>query len=127
MVRYGVYPPWRSYYSSKCRGLWKKNGKEDGAPAVMNSDLSHKTFKNNWVRLIQKVYEFEPLVFPKCRGEIKNIAFIEQPHIIKKILKHLNMWKIRNHEPPPVNTETIAQIVNDDKYFQILPYDCWTQ
>ena len=24
MVRYGVYPPWWSYYSNKCRGLRKK-------------------------------------------------------------------------------------------------------
>jgi hypothetical protein len=51
------------------------------------------------------------------------IAFIEQPHIIKKILKHLNMWGIRNHGPLPVNTETITQIVYDDTYSQIPPYD----
>jgi len=127
MVRYGVYPPWRSYYSNKCRGLRKKNGKDDGTPVVINSDLSRKIFKKNWARLIQKVYEVDPLLCPKCQGEMIIIAFIEQPHIIKKILKHLNMWRIRNHEPLPDNTETIAQIVNDDKYFQILPYDCWTQ
>ena len=55
MVRYGVYPPWRSYYSNKCRDLRKKNGKDDGTPAVINSDLSRKTFKINWARLIQKI------------------------------------------------------------------------
>ena len=77
MVHYG-------YYSNKCRNLRKKNGKDDGTPAVINSDLSRKTFKKNWARLIQKVYELDPLVCPKCQGEMIIIAFIEQPHIINK-------------------------------------------
>jgi len=78
MVRY------YGYYSNKCRSLRKKNGKDDGTPAVINSDLSRKTFKKNWARLIQKVYELDPLVCPKCQGEMIIIAFIEQPHIINK-------------------------------------------
>ena len=123
MVRYGVYPPWRSYYSKKCRGLRKKNGKDDGTPAVINSDLSRKTFKKtghadpeNWSLPAVLWREVDPLVCPKCQGEMIIIAFIEQPHIIKKILNHLNMWEISNHGPPPVNTETITQIVYDDTY-----------
>jgi len=44
MVRDGVYPPWRSYYSNKFRGLRKKNDKDDNTPAVIHSDLSRKIF-----------------------------------------------------------------------------------
>lgn len=61
MVRYGVYPPWRSYYSNKCLGLRRKNGKDDGTHAVINSDLSRKTFKKNRARLIQKIGACPPL------------------------------------------------------------------
>ena len=122
ILRYGVYPPWRNYYSNKCRGL-RKNGKDDNTPADIHSDLSRKTFRKNWARLIQKVYEVDPLLCPKCQGEMKIIAFIEQPYIIKKILKHLNTWETRNHGPPPVSTETITQIVYDGAYSQIPPYD----
>ena len=32
-----------------------------------------------------------------------------------------------NKNFPPVNTETITQVVYDDTYSQILPYDYWTQ
>jgi len=64
---------------------------------------------------------------PKCQGEMIIIAFIKQLHIIKKILKHLNMYEFRNHGHPPVNTETITQIVYDDTSSQILPYDYWAQ
>ncbi len=44
-----------------------------------------------------------------------------------KQLGHLNMWEIRNHGPPPVNTETITQIVYDDTYSQIPPHDYLNQ
>ncbi len=44
-----------------------------------------------------------------------------------KQLGHLNMREIRNHGPPPVNTETITQIVYDDTYSQIPPHDYLNQ
>ena len=44
--------------------------------------------------MIQKVYEVDPLVCPKWQGEMIIIAFIEQPHIIKKILKHLKRTRL---------------------------------
>lgn len=50
-----------------------------------------KTFRKNWARLIQKIYEVDPLVCPKCSGTMKVIAFIERPDVIKKILKHLGL------------------------------------
>lgn len=41
-------------------GLRKKNGKDDGTPAAINSDLTRKTFNKNQTCLIQKVYEVDP-------------------------------------------------------------------
>ena len=94
-------------------------------------DLSQKKLgtpdPENWSLPVVLWREVDSLVCPKCQGEMIIIAFMEHPHIIKKILKHLNMWEIRNHGPLPVNTETITQIVYDDTYSQIPPYEYWTE
>lgn len=48
----------------------------------------------NWARLIQKIYETDPLTCPKCRGIMRVVAFIEEVVVIRKILEHLELWKI---------------------------------
>ena len=50
MVRY------YGFYSNKSRGLRKKAGTDDQVPALIDSDMSHKDFRQNWARLIQKIY-----------------------------------------------------------------------
>ena len=39
------------------------------------------------------MYETDPLVCPKCSGEMRIISFIDQPDVIKKILEHLGCGK----------------------------------
>jgi len=99
----------------------KKADKDSAIPAVNHPELSPKKFRKNWARLIQKIYEVDPLVCPKCQGEMRIIAFIEIPHIIKKILKHLNLCETNNHDPPRINAE-ITQVSYDDAYSQIPRY-----
>lgn len=53
-----------------------------------------------WARLIQKIYEVDPLTCPKCSGVMKVISVIEDEEIIKKIFKHLGLWD-RKARPPP--------------------------
>jgi hypothetical protein len=120
MVRY------YGYYSNKSRGLRKKVGKDDDIPAVIHPELSPEKFRKNWARLIQKIYEIDPLVCPRCQGEMRIIAFIEFPHIIKRILEHLGLWLTHNHDPP-APAETTTQLIYDDEYSQIPPYDDWIQ
>nr|WP_319392081.1 hypothetical protein [uncultured Desulfobacter sp.] len=31
---------------------------------------------------------------------MKIVAFIEELYLIEKILRHLELWDIRNHDPP---------------------------
>jgi hypothetical protein len=50
------------YYSNKLRGLRKKAGTDDQIPALIESEISSKEFRQNWARLIQKIY---PVKFPK--------------------------------------------------------------
>lgn len=59
--------------------------------------------KAAWARLIRKVYEADPLVCPKCRGPMRVIALIEDPVVVRAILKHLGLWQPEAAErAPPV-------------------------
>ena len=47
-----------------------------------------------------QIYEVDPLTCPKCKNEMRILAFIEDQEVIKKILKHLGLWEIRARPPP---------------------------
>jgi hypothetical protein len=42
----------------------------------------------------------DPLKCTYCNGKMRIISFIEDEENIKKILKHLNLWEVQNHDPP---------------------------
>jgi hypothetical protein len=93
MVRY------YGYYSNLCRGKREKQNKDDLIPCVLEPSGSSKEYRKNWARLIQKIYEVDPLTCPKCSGEMKVISVIEDEEVIKKILKHLGLWDMKARSP----------------------------
>jgi hypothetical protein len=97
MVRY------YGFYSNKSRGLRKKAGTDDQVPALIESEISSKEFRQNWARLIQKIYNVNPLLCSKCSGSMRIIAFIEDEQLVKKILKHLSLWDVKRKPPPRAN------------------------
>jgi hypothetical protein len=109
--RYEQTVRYYGWYSNKSRGMRKKAGTDDTIPAVMPNDMSSKDSRKNWARLIQKIYEVDPLVCPKCHGEMKIISFIEEFDVIEKILRHLNLWDIHNHDPPQKVSDYILDLV----------------
>ena len=121
MVRY------YGFYSNKSRGMRKKAANTEEVPALIHTEQGRKQFRQNWARLIQKIYEVDPLVCPKCNDEMRVIAFIEQPLVIKKILKHLDIWDTHNHDPPQKPAGKTGQIVYDDTYSQVPSFDYWSQ
>ena len=98
MVRY------YGFYSNKSRGLRKKAGTDDDVPALNQSAVSPGEFRKNWARLIQKIYHVNPLLCPKCLGIMEIISFIEDEQLVKKILKHLNLWDVKRKPPPRANS-----------------------
>ena len=49
------------------------------------------------------------------------ISFIEELDIIEKILRHLGLWDIRNHDPPqPVTSDYIPDLLYD--FSEFLPF-----
>lgn len=109
--RYEQTVRYYGWYSNKSRGMRKKTGTDDTIPAVMPNDMSSKESRQNWARLIQKIYAVDPLVCPKCQGSMKIIAFIEELDVIEKILRHLDLWDIHNHDPPQNVSDYILELV----------------
>ena len=95
------------YYSNKSRGLRKKTDIDIKTPAPVDSDITKKELRRNWARLIQKVYYTDPLLCPKCCGRMRIISIIEDLTVVKKILIHLNLWVMKNHDPPPISSPDI--------------------
>jgi hydroxymethylpyrimidine pyrophosphatase-like HAD family hydrolase len=96
-------------YSSRTRGKATRDGSlaKYGYTSTpqetpgQDSDLemenvSNKASRRSWARLIQKVYEVDPLICPKCGHALKVMAVITEPHEVRKILECLK----RNHAPP---------------------------
>ena len=88
------------FYSNVARGKRKKQAGDSAALTIHEPLTSKKEFRKNWARLIQKIYEVDPLLCSKCGGEMKIIAFIEEQAVIEKILKHLGLWLLSSRPPP---------------------------
>jgi hypothetical protein len=46
-------------------------------------------------------YEVDPLVCPRCHGEMRIVAFIIDPTVVDKILKHLRARGDHRQRGPP--------------------------
>jgi hypothetical protein len=125
MVRY------YGYYSNVCRGKRKKQNQDGLVPCVLKPDEDSKSYRKNWARLIQKIYEPDPLICPKCSGKMKVISVIEDQEVIKKILKHLGLWQIKPRPPPKPTGQTkidgysidysVSQLPESDKWLYVDP------
>jgi len=94
------------------RTSWKPEVIEVAPPPIS------KEMKKRWSYFIRKVYETNPLTCPKCEGEMRIIAFIDQPDVIKKILQHLGLWE-ESHAPPAGDFPT-KEITFDPSYSQVI-------
>jgi len=74
-----------------------------------------------WRQLIHKVWEVDPLVCPRCGAEMKIIALIDDPAVIRRILTHLGLWRERRGnergtappEKPASNADLVYEAVED--------------
>jgi hypothetical protein len=94
-------------YSSRTKGKAHKDGslakfrchatpKKKPSQEPETEAASNKASRLSWARLIQKIYEVDPLICPQCGHEMRVMAIITEPHEVQKILECLQ----RNHAPP---------------------------
>jgi len=120
MVRY------YGYYSNVTRGKLKKEDQDGLIPCILEPDVSSKEYRKNWARLIQKIYEVDPLTCPKCSGKMKIISVIEDEQVIEKVLKHLGLWDQKARPPPKADAPTMAPEYHIDYTDSQLPvFDKW--
>ena len=56
----------------------------DKLPDFEMESVSNKASRRSWETLIQKVYEVDPLICPKCGGKMKVVAVIVDPFEVNK-------------------------------------------
>jgi hypothetical protein len=66
------------YYSNVSRGK-RKETEDDGVPGILEADKSSKEYRKNWARLIQKIYEVDPLTLPEVSGNHANHQLHRRP------------------------------------------------
>jgi hypothetical protein len=96
------------FYFNKSRGL---RGQAQAPPGAANVPTpSAKEARKGWAALIKQVYETDPLVCPKCGGQMKIISVIErhQSKVIEKILRHCELWQEAPARAPPTAAVTVG-------------------
>ena len=89
-------------------------GLDDAVPSIIESQSDEKIFRLNWARLIQIIYEVDPLVCTRCQGIMWVISSIEDPSAIRTILNHLAIRLVRSRPPPKIHAPPAADYVMDD-------------
>ena len=119
------FPMTRYYghYSNKSRGMRTKTEAieiEDTDNKIISNEVEvidiskyqpKKVPSLTWRECIKKIWKDDPLICPECQSEMRIISFIENPRIIKKILKYLDLWEEESSRDPPVQPETPEEIV----------------
>jgi len=106
-------------YSNATRGKLKRE--EHDPEYHIIEDESPRDLNRSWARLIRKIYEVNPLICPKCGGNMRIIAFIEDYKIAKKILDYLGIYEFERKRPPPKTEATSDEF---DEYIRDDYIDC---
>jgi hypothetical protein len=93
-------------YANRTRGARARRMDGAGSSRTEHEDApesptpSQRARRREWARLIAKVFEADPLRCP-CGGTMRVVAFILDPAVIRKILRHRPSAEPRAHAPPP--------------------------
>ncbi len=103
LVRY------HGFYSNAARGKRRR----DQAAGVQH-DTAEDTqtappaataaVRKRWADLLRRVYEVDPLVCPRCAGNMRVVGFVTHPEAIKRILDRLRRPSQPRPRPPPAHT-----------------------
>jgi hypothetical protein len=81
-------------------------------PIITNQDL---TPADVWARLIQKIYNVNPLLCPKCLGSKGIISFIEDDQLVKKNSQAPGFMGCQTQPPPRANSPPTESFIIYDE------------
>ena len=93
------------------------------AIANPQSKIRKKIPSRTWRELIKKIWNTDPLLCPKCGGEMRLISLIEDRQVIEDILRHLSLWEEKDGPSglappePPFRLELTYAPVDDDQFY----------
>ncbi len=91
----------RYYGRSSCRRRGERAKLSPPPPAEeQESDYRQEFRKSSWAACIKRVYEIDPLECPNCKSQMRIIAFIQDAHSIKDIMKAQGIPYFQ--APPPI-------------------------
>ena len=95
------------YYSNRSRGARRlvENGNDAAESIRIDDPPADNRRKANWARLIQKVYEVDPLKCTRCGATMHIIALIDDAGVIERILKHLSVWDLQPETRSPAGPD----------------------
>jgi len=108
-----------SRYANSTRGRLRKRQQVDPIPTVLEPPISSEAFRRNWARLIQKVFEVDPLVCSHCQGRLRPVSFIEDALVIRRILEHLGLWLANRRPQPKAHSPPALRSLHEDSYSQL--------
>jgi hypothetical protein len=81
------------------------------------SDYRREFRRSSWAACIKRIYEIDPLECPRCKAQMRIIAFIQDEHSIKDIMKAQGIPDFQ--APPPLlkfidTTEAIDELPSYD-------------
>ena len=78
---------------------------DNPAPAARPTSVP-SAYRLDWAALLKRVFGVDVMVCSKCQGQMKVLAFLEDPKVVKGILMHLGLRAeplpaVRSRGPPP--------------------------
>ena len=101
------------FYSNVARAR-RAEGEADrevipGPEATEPGAAGHRRLRRSWAQLIRRIYEVDPLTCAECGSEMRILAFLLAPAVVRKILDHLDKRPDRTRAPPaPAGVATAA-------------------
>jgi len=92
----------RYYGRYSCRRRGERAKHAQPLAEEQESDYRQEFRKSSWAACIKRIYEINPLECPKCHAQMRIIAFIQDEHSIKDIMKSQGIADFRS--PPPIPT-----------------------
>jgi hypothetical protein len=106
-------------YSSRRRG---ERAKLSPPPAEEHeSDYRREFRKSGWAACIKRIYEVDPLECPKCKAQMRILAFIQDKHSIKDIMKAQGIPDFQAPPPIPTFIDTEQAIDGIPSYDSFVP------
>jgi len=101
MVRY------HGLYANAHRGKVRRAGRRGFSARIVEEELTWLASKG-WAGMIRKVWEVDPLVWRRCGGGMKVVAFLTEPVVVDRIIRHLELTFMAEKPPPAYAFEQVS-------------------